>query len=150
MLRIDSNEKLIQDGLRALDAANYSLALAKFDEAGGLGAAQTPQFSSAYAVCLAALKEQHDHAASLCHWSIEMEPCESIHYLQLGRVYLLADDRKKALHVFREGILYRRDVRILKELENLGVRRPPFFSTLPRGHFLNRFVGRMMNRFART
>jgi len=150
MLNIDAGEKLLDEALRAIDTRNYSLALSKLNDAGSHGLKRTPQFESAYAVCHAALKQQFNQSISMCKWAIELEPCESAHYLQLGRIYLLANDRKASLHVFREGMLYNRDRRILSEMKNLGVRRRPVFSSLPRGHFLNRITGKFVRRFTKA
>jgi tetratricopeptide (TPR) repeat protein len=150
MLANDLGKKLLHEGLIALDSHNYRLAMSKLNAAGNHGIIeQSTQFESAYAVCLAAMKQQYDKAISMCRWAIALEPCETSHYLQLGRVYLLANNRKASLHIFREGMLYRRDTRIIREMEFLGVRRRPVFHSLPRGNFLNRMAGRLVRRFIR-
>lgn len=149
MVRKEECIALLEQGLKAVDSGNYAMAMDKLDNAGQLGVARTPEFDAAYAVCLAALKQQYNHAISICRWAIELEPCESGHYLQLGRVYLHANQRKEALHCFKEGILYRRDQRIIKELKRLGDRRPPVFHQLPRGHFLNRVTGKLFAKLRR-
>jgi tetratricopeptide (TPR) repeat protein len=138
--------ELVDEALRAVDAGNYAAAFTALTEALSLGGERTPQFDSAYAVCLA-VQQKLDEAFALCRSAIAEEPCISGHYLQLGRIYLLADQRKEAIRSFREGMLYRRDPRIIAELERLGVRRRPVFDDLPRTHPLNRIVGKILGRF---
>jgi tetratricopeptide (TPR) repeat protein len=137
--------ELVAEGFRAVDAGNFGLAFSCLKEALAMGAERTPAFDCAYAVCLA-VQQKHDEALNLCQSAISEEPCISGHYLQLGRIYLLADQRKEAVRSFREGMLYRRDQRIINELERLGVRRRPVFDDLPRTHLLNRIVGRILPR----
>ena len=149
MVRKEESIVLLEQGLKAVDAGNYATAMAKLDDAAQLGVPRTPEFDAAYAVCLAALKQQYDQAVSICRWAIDLEPCESGHYLQLGRVYLHANKRKDAIHSFKEGILYRNDPRIMAELRRLGERRRPVFSSLSRGHCLNRVAGKLVARWRR-
>ena len=140
-------ESLLEEGLRSLEAGNYAGASTKLEEALALGAEPQPFIDAARAVCLAALRQQYTQAIETCKQAIAQEPCSSALYLHLGRVYLLADKRKEAIACFREGMLYRRDQRIMNELKQLGLRRRPVFDSLPRQHFLNRVAGRLCARF---
>jgi tetratricopeptide (TPR) repeat protein len=137
--------ELFEEGARAVEAGNYAVAFASLSEALARGLERTPLFDSTYAVCLA-MQQKHAEAVRLCQAAISEEPCISGHYLQLGRIYLLADQRKEAVRIFREGMLYRRDQRIITELERLGVRRRPVFDDLPRAHLLNRIAGKIFCR----
>lgn len=68
-------------------------------------------------------------------------------YHNLGRVYLATGDRKKARRAFRQGLaLDHANTELLRDLECMGIRRPPVFRALPRGHMVNRAAGRMLNQ----
>lgn len=77
---------------------------------------------------------------------MDSEPGDVCHYLNLGRVLLLAGRRSAAIDVFREGLHLGRDERIVKELEGLGTRRSPVVESLHRGHPLNKWLGMIRDR----
>lgn len=136
--------QLLSDGIRAVEAGNYAAALASLEMALSANEPFPPTAQSAYAVCIAAVNKDLERAVGLCRKAIAVEPCETVHYLQLGRVYLVADKRQDAIRALREGLLYRRDERITRELERIGVRRKPLFDDLARSHPLNRLAGRIL------
>jgi hypothetical protein len=68
-------------------------------------------------------------------------------FLNLGRVYLMARDRRSAYEAFTMGLrIDRRDPRLRRELRRMGVRRRPVLPFLDRGHAVNRWLGRFMAR----
>jgi tetratricopeptide (TPR) repeat protein len=65
-------------------------------------------------------------------------------YLNLGRIYLKAKDKEKAVQTFRLGLrLDDRHPGLTKELKKLGIRGAPVLKFLPRTNFLNKYLGRI-------
>jgi hypothetical protein len=104
-------------------------------------------------------------AIHLCRAAVSAEPEHPAHYLNLGRVLLLAGDKSRAIAAFWRGISRnagpegaalaewprsgkRREYDlIMDELRRLGIRKPPPFRSLHRGHPLNKFTGKLLSRF---
>ncbi|MFY9270227.1 MAG: tetratricopeptide repeat protein [Candidatus Manganitrophaceae bacterium] len=64
-----------------------------------------------------------------------------VHY-HLGLVYLKIGDKKKALSAFQKALrLSPRHTGVSSQLTQLGVRKKPVISFLPRNHFLNKYIG---------
>jgi len=78
---------------------------------------------------------------ALCQEAIRRAPEDTVHYLHLGKVYLLAGKKHLALHTFRKGLKYGYHLGLVREIQRLGFRRPPVFPFLGRKHTLNRFAG---------
>jgi tetratricopeptide (TPR) repeat protein len=102
-------------------------------------------------------------AVRLCQSALDAEPRNPAHYLNLGRILLLADDKEKAIATFWRGLSndpavevrvedsqrrqshHREHGLILNELRRLGIRKRVPFGSLHRGHPLNRVVGKFLS-----
>jgi len=116
------------------------------------------------AYCIARERGQVQRASAICRAAIAAEPDHPAHYLNLGRVLLLAGDKSKAIAAFWRGIsrnagpegagaadwprsgMRREYDLIMDELRRLGIRKPPPFPSLRRGHPLNKYVGKLLAR----
>lgn len=107
---------------------------------------RTPEVDSYLAYCLAKGQGRLQSAAKTCQESIRREPHNSLHYLLLGRVLLLAGEKDRAISSFRRGLKARPDRRIITELKKLGLRRPPLIRSLKRSNLLNRTLGKAFHR----
>ncbi len=67
-------------------------------------------------------------------------------YLNLGRVYLRAGLKTKAIETFRKGLEVDKNPEIMAELQVLGIRKKPIFPFLPRSHFLNKYLGLVISK----
>jgi len=119
---------------------------------------------SYHAYCMARERGQLQRAMAICRASIAADPEHPALYLNLGRVLLLAGDKEHAIAVFWRGISrnagpegaaaanWPRNGRrrehdlIMDELRRLGIRKPPPFASLHRGHPLNKFTGMILSR----
>ena len=93
---------------------------------------------------LAKDRGQVKKGVELCTKAIQMDPANSINYLYLGRIYLIAKKRELAIKTFRAGLKIRRDDKIIDELKSLGIRRSPPFSSLPRDSSINIIAGKIL------
>ena len=80
----------------------------------------------------------------LCTKAIQLNPANSDSYFYLGKTYLLADKRYLAIKAFKAGLKIKRDDRIIGELKNLGIRKPPPFNSLPRNNTFNIVAGKIL------
>jgi tetratricopeptide (TPR) repeat protein len=131
-------------GVEALARNEWPAALSLFEKAAQLrGGAADKSF---LALCLAKERGQFRKAFALCAEAIEQEPANPVHYLNLGKVYLLRGERNEAIGILRKGLEFETNEQIVAELERLGVRRSPPLKFLKRGNPLNKLIGRIMSR----
>jgi tetratricopeptide (TPR) repeat protein len=121
-----------------------------------------PAAESYLGYCMARERGQIREAVRMCQAALNAEPNNPAHYLNLGRVFLLAQDKAKAIAAFwkgiskapgvEQGVLVERAQRghsrehglILDELRRLGIRKKAPFASLHRAHPLNRVAGRLL------
>ncbi|MCD6526869.1 MAG: tetratricopeptide repeat protein [Desulfuromonas sp.] len=140
---IESYAELMKKGLKALEQHSSVEALMLFQQA---DSQQSTAISRSYlAYCLSKVKHQHQRAISLCQSALRDEPHNADHYLNLGRIYLLAGKRGQAMHIFRRGIKLGPNAALLAELKKFDRRQSPVFSSLERTNILNRYAGRIMS-----
>lgn len=103
-----------------------------------------PRILSYLGLCKATVSRRSNEALALCNEALKAGCYDAFLYCNLGKVYLLRGSRRKAYAAFAAGLKANpRNRDIVQELRSMGVRQPAFFSSLPRGHVVNRFVGRM-------
>lgn len=134
-------EAIVSKGSKALENGHNHLALACFEQAAAL--AQAPLIDSYLAYCRAIARREVDYALPVLEESVELEPRNQRHYLHLARVLLMAGDRERAIQTLRRGLQQGDSELLLRELESLGVRRPPIFGSLTRSHPLNKYLGKL-------
>jgi len=143
-MRIMQAEEIYEKGLHALSNGHVYLALVCFEQAMNLE--KTPIYCSHLAFCLAKARGQYREALALCMEALEKDPHNSVHHLNLGRIYVLAGKREKALQILREGMQFDQNNEIFRELEMLGTRRPPVIASLRREHPLNKYCGMLLKK----
>lgn len=83
----------------------------------------------------------------LCRHAIELEFYQPENYFFLAQTYLLLGDRRSANDAIERGLQVDSDHDGLRSLKGeLGSRRPPVLSFLPRKHFVNRLLGQLRHR----
>ena len=111
--------------------------------------ADSPQMLSLMGYGMVSDAGQIKQGIAMCLRAITNDPFNCDHYLNLGRIYLLGNDRRRAIRSFKKGLKIRKDPRIIKELRQLGIRRTPPISSLPREHFLNIITGKVLHFLAK-
>ena len=137
-------ENPFDQGLRELYAGRADLALEFFEKA--VAEENTPLACSYLALCRAKEEGRYKEAVALCMDARKEDPQNSDIYLNLGKVHLLAGNRKQAIQVFRLGLRLQRNSRIINELNTLGLRKSPPLPFLQRSNPLNKFLGKVMTR----
>lgn len=136
------SETLLKEGIAALDAGNTGLALQRLESAADLD--ENPEVLSHLAFCIARERKDYPRAEALCLEAIDEEPWNSTHYLNLGRIRLLEGRKEEAIRVFRDGLLRDANPAIKAAIDSLGVRKYPVIPSLPREHFLNKYLGKFL------
>lgn len=81
---------------------------------------------------------------ALCEHGTKREFYQPENYFNLARVYLIANQRRKAIDAVVAGRqVDRRHPGLAQLHRELGIRRPPVLRFLHRDHFLNRLFGRL-------
>ncbi len=107
-----------------------------------------PELLSYYGLCIAIVEDRVQEGVSLCQSAISKDILRPEFYLNLGRVYLEARQKAKALETFRRGLeITEKNSELMQELKKFGSRRQPTLDSLPRDHFLNRTIGLLLHRF---
>lgn len=137
-------EKLVAEGVRALEGGDTATALVLFERVAKI--ARTPTVCSYLAFCLAKERGESKRGVSLCIEAIKDDPRNPVHFLNLGRIYLLADNKKDAIRIFRKGLKFEWNRQIEDELNRLGVRKKPPIPFLKRDNPINKYLGRILKK----
>jgi len=108
---------------------------------------QNPKYVSYLGLLVAVAKKTYDEAEQLCHVALRLDRKYVQGYLNLADVYIRARKKADAVECLTVGIKYtKRDVKLVRALRKLGVRRAPVIPFLERKHFLNRHLGQLRHR----
>ena len=101
-----------------------------------------PIYLSYFGLCLAHAEGDYGRAIRVCHHALQILSKDPIIRVNLGKVYRLKGDRAAAYrHLIRAHELNKRNPTTAVELTRMGIRRPPFFTFLHRGHLVNKYLG---------
>ena len=141
-LRLGRKLALQQEYPGALQSFQRAFQVLAFD--GDL--AVHPQYLSHYGASLAGAAGRTQEGRRFCERSIQLEPYEPEHYLNLGLVLAMAGHRSEALAAFTLGLSIRPDHAGLQaEIRRMERRRFVPFPALPREHVLNRCLGKLLS-----
>ncbi len=132
-------KELTKKGIEAAERDNMVEAIHHLENACRCG--NTPLVRSYLGYCMAKERQQMKQAATMCLEALREEPNNPVHYLNLGRIYVLADQKARAISTFRKGLKLGRNSRIIAELKKLGMRKPSIFPSLSRDNPLNKYLG---------
>ncbi len=136
--------EMFRKALEAMKNDQEYLALSLFEKA--RIKAKDPLYLSSKALCVAKVRKAFKEAIYLCRDALDIEPANPVHYLHLGRIMLLAGQKRKAIATFREGLKHGGNPEIIAEMEKLGSRKDPVFKFLDRSHPLNKISGLMLSK----
>ena len=137
-------EQLVNKGREALANDHEYLALTCFEQA--IRMEWSPEACSSLAYCRAKVKGNYLESILLARKALELEPDKAVHYGNLGRIMILSGDVDDGIRMLRQGLRHGEHIDIIRELERLGIRKPPIFRRLERGHPLNRHLGLLLSR----
>src|SRR5208282_2643785 len=101
MSKVEATE-LFNLGMESMKKGDIGAALDYLEQA--VIQERAPLICSNLAVCLAKEKRDFKRAVSLCNEAIKNDPKNSVHFLNLGRVHLLANQKKDAIRILNMGL----------------------------------------------
>jgi predicted Zn-dependent protease len=141
---LEEAEKLFDRAVDALAAGETPSALALLERALKLN--DNRSWYSFLGYCIAKERGQVKKGIELCSASLALEPQNPAHYLNQGRIQLVSGDKKEALRVLREGMAQGGSPAIVALLDQIGTRKQPVLSFLPRKNPVNRLLGLLLER----
>lgn len=143
----------LREGIRACRQGNWRQGLrlltplAQQEEGHG----QLPGFFYGFlGHAIARCEGRRHEGLELCRHAVQVQPFQPVNHLNLARTYLLIGNRRLAVRAMKKGLALDSDHRELARFaEELGVRRSPPVSFLPRGHPLNRWIGKISHQLRR-
>ncbi len=145
-LTLEEAEKYFELARKALEEEGYKTALAHLEKA--LELHDKPEWHSYVGLCIAMERGDFLVGEHLCLASIEHDESNPVHYLNLGKVYLSAGNKRKALETLCKGMALGGNEKILSLYFQLGTRNPPVFRFLKRSHPFNKYMGILLHRRA--
>ena len=145
------HRELLGEGRRQILQRDYASALRSFQKVladisseGDPGV--TPQFLSHYGAALALASGKREEGRRLCERSIQLEPYEHEHYLNLARIHLASGNRRLALAALEQGLIICPGHPLLLQERRAAERRASrVFPSLSRDHPLNRCLGKLLH-----
>jgi tetratricopeptide (TPR) repeat protein len=137
-------ELLVAKGREALANDHEYLALTCFEQA--IRMEWSPVACSSLAYCRAKVKGNYPEALLLAQKALDADPENPVHYGNLGRILIMSGKVEEGIGMLRHGLRRGENIDIVKELERLGIRKPPIFKKLPRSHPLNKYTGLLLSR----
>jgi tetratricopeptide (TPR) repeat protein len=149
---VSPSEVAWRNGLVSLERRSYKESIALFQQAIDLErqeGAKNPKmkFVSFLGLALTLSQGKSEEGLRLCEQAVKREFFDPDLYCNLGIVYLRNRLKAQAFEAFQKGLnLKSGHARILDELERYDRRCNPVLTFLPRGHYLNRLLGRVRFR----
>ncbi|MEB2343398.1 MAG: tetratricopeptide repeat protein [Deltaproteobacteria bacterium] len=113
-------------------------------------APEDPRYRSHYGWAVAMVEHRVDRGVSLCRSALRDAADQPELYHNLARILLAHGRKNEAIKYIRRGLMVDpRNAALTLEWRRLGIRRPPVLSALPRGHVVNRLLGRLRGVFVR-
>lgn len=78
--------------------------------------------------------------------SLEHDPGNPEHYVNLGKIQLLSGKKAEALRTLREGMAQGGSAELIALLTQFGNRKSPVIPFLPRTNPLNKILGLVLHR----
>jgi len=108
---------------------------------------EDPGYLSYYGMCKAMRSGEIGLGLELCTRAIKKEFFKAEYYLNLGKVYMCAGNKKGAIKVFLKGLKFDpNNEEMNKYLVDIGFRRKPVIAVLSRTNPVNRFLGILIRR----
>lgn len=142
----ETSQEHFEAGKRFLREDNLDKALRAFEKAYKEDA-HNASYMSYYGLCKALRGGQIGLGLELCTRAIKKEFFRAEFYLNLGKIYLAAENKKGAINVFRKGLRFEpRHSELNRLLSTLGIRNRPVLPMLERSNPVNRVLGKFLRK----
>lgn len=143
--------QMLNSAIAATDRGEYENALRVLSVVyTKVPAERLPQGLSSYGLCLARVEGKRKFGAELCQKAIHLQSYEGRHRANLVRVYVTAKNRKKAVDILDDSLRkLRNDPELIRVRNEIGYRKSPQISFLPRTNPINKLYSRVAPRLGR-
>ncbi|MEJ2202183.1 MAG: hypothetical protein P8X63_14375 [Desulfuromonadaceae bacterium] len=145
-MTLEETSILAEQAIHEADDGNTLIALVHLEKV--LKERKSPLLTSYFAYCLAKERKEIPRALALCKEAIENSLPSPALYLNLGRTYLSAGQKRQAMNAFQRGLRFGSHPLIIDEMKQFGRRRDPVFPFLSRNNICNKYAGILLNRLA--
>lgn len=140
--------KQIAEAIAATQEEDYLRGLNLFLDAYGtddvplIQTSKSSQGLSYFGLCVALVRKEYKHGIELCRRAIDLEFYNADHYANLGRIYLVMGNRKKALETVESGLRLNMNHERLRAVRRMiGIRSKPSLPFLDRSNPINVSLG---------
>src|SRR3954447_16686037 len=140
--------KQIAEAIEATQEEDYLRGLTIFldtygtDEVPAIQTSKSAQGLSYFGLCVALVRKEYKHGIELCRRAIDLEFYHADHYANLGRIYLVMGNRKKALETVETGLRMNMNHERLRAVRRMiGIRSKPAVPFLDRANPINVSLG---------
>jgi hypothetical protein len=142
--------ELLESGCSLYEGGNAEAALIPLREAFERER-NNARVRSYYGLCLGLVERRFEESVELCQSAAQQEFFNPDLYLNLARLHLGFGFKVEGVRYLRRGLMIDPgNLAILDMLQDLGDRRSPVLTFLPRKHPVNRWLGNMRHRFSRS
>lgn len=142
----ENSKEQFQLGKRYLKEEKMDQALKAFEKAYKEDK-EDPYYLSYYGMCKAIRGGEIGLGLELCTRAIKKEFFKAEFYLNLGKVYITAGNKKGAIKVFLKGLKFEpNNDELNQRLIDLGFRKKPVLPVLTRTNPVNKFLGILIRR----
>jgi len=140
--------QMLNAGIAATDRGEYENALRVLSVVyTKVPAEKMPDGWSSYGLCLARVEGKRKLGAEMCEKAIKLQSYEGRHRANLVRIYVTANNRKKAVDVLDDSLSkLRNDPALIRVRKEIGYRRSPQLPLISRTNPVNKIYSRTMPR----
>lgn len=139
-----SYEWLCKRGVELLESGDRLRALSTFEMAYELK--QTPEIRSFYGMLAATERGLIKTGIELCNSSIEDDPSNPIHYINLSKLLYSVERKSDAVDVMLKASTLGPSEEVSKWIRVVGLRKRPVFPFLARSNTINKYTGLILRR----
>lgn len=140
--------KQIAEAIEATQEEDYLRGLTIFldtygtEDVPAIQNSKSAQGLSYFGLCVALVRKEYKHGIELCRRAIDLEFYNADHYANLGRIYLVMGNRKKALETVESGLRLNMNHERLRAVRRMiGIRSKPALPFLDRANPINVSLG---------
>lgn len=142
-------EQFVLQGIDLYDEAQSADAHQKFKKAYSLDP-EGPKVCAWYGLTLGVVENKVQKGLDMCKKAINSGIPDAMFYRNIGILYVMANNKRLAVAAYQKGMsIDKGNRKIYNEWKKLGIRRKPFFKSLDRSNFLNKFIGKLTYNFSK-
>lgn len=142
-------DQVVNQGIDLYDEGQVEEAHQRFKKAYSLDP-DGARVNAWYGLTLGLVDNKVQKGLEMCKKAINSNIPDALFYRNIGILYVMSRNKRLAVAAFQKGMsIDKGNRKIYNEWRKLGIRRKPFFKSLDRGNFINKFIGKLTYRFSK-